>query len=91
MVVIKYLTGIFFCAWLTLGVAMAGEPVELAALPKPVIESIERALPGAKLLRAEKDTEDGKPVYEVRVTHRGKTKEVELAPDGEILEIDTKS
>jgi len=66
----------------------AGEDVPAAKLPEPVTKAIMERFPKAELIKAEKETEKGKVKYEVKIRTEGKEKEVDVSPEGKILEVD---
>lgn len=70
-------------------VALADEEkVPLDKLPKAVSEAVKKRFPDAKMLSAEKETDNGKTVYEVAVKDKGQNIEVTLTPEGDITEIE---
>ena len=64
------------------------EKVPLDKLPKVVVDAVKARFSDAKLLSAEKETEDGKTVYEVVIQNKDQKIEVTLTPQGEITEIE---
>lgn len=72
--------------------AMAGEQVTLDQLPDPVRSTVMRETEGGKITELEKETKNGQTQYEVEFTPKEGARKVELkiAPDGKILERDTK-
>lgn len=64
------------------------EKVPLDKLPKAVVEAVKKRFPDAQLVSAEKETEDGKTVFEVNIKNKGQTIEVTLTPEGTIVEIE---
>src|SRR4051812_785860 len=52
--------------------ALAEEKVPLAKVPKAALDAVKAKFPGAKLTGAEKEKEDGKDVYEIAITHKGR-------------------
>jgi uncharacterized membrane protein YkoI len=75
-------------AMLFYGSAMADEKIDVKSLPEKVTKAIQDRLPGAQLLSAEKETDDGKIEYEVKVRHDGNKYEVEVKEDGAIKEVE---
>jgi hypothetical protein len=55
-------------------------------VPKPVLDSVARKYPGAKQLRYERETEEGKTIYEIQVLAGGHKIDVDVTPDGRIVE-----
>lgn len=66
------------------------DDIAVTELPKEVIAAIEARLPGSTLISAEKEHEDGKLVYEVKVRSKDARHEFEVTPDGTILKEETK-
>ena len=64
------------------------EKVPLEKLPKKVMEAVKDRFPGAKLLGATTEKEDGKTVYEVSLTYKDHHHDVTLQPDGKIVSIE---
>ncbi len=64
------------------------EKVPLDKVPKAVLDAVKAKFPDAKLVSAEKETEDGKTVYEIAIKNKGQSIEVTLTPDGKIVEIE---
>jgi uncharacterized membrane protein YkoI len=64
------------------------EKIPLDKLPKAVVDAVKKHFPDADLKSAEKETEDGKTVYEVALTHKGHKMEVTVTPDGDITGIE---
>ena len=69
-------------------VVSVADDIELKELPQSVVMAIEKRFPGATLLEAEKDEDDGRVEYEVEIRHDGKRYEVEVTQDGRITDID---
>jgi hypothetical protein len=61
------------------------EKVSFDQLPKAVQETIQKETAGAQLEEIEKETEDGKTVYEAEFTKDGKEYELTVAEDGKLL------
>lgn len=66
----------------------AGQSIDLKNLPENVVKAIQDRFPGAQLLSAEKEKDDSRIEYEVKIQHDGNRYEVELTEDGRIKEID---
>lgn len=60
----------------------AEEVIPPAGLPKPVMAAIQAAHPGARVLRAERDTRGAAVTYEVVLSWRGARKELVFDPEG---------
>jgi len=60
--------------------------IKVSELPEPVIQSIEKEFPGAKIEEPEKTTlSDGNTVYEFELEKDKKEFEVQVSADGKIL------
>jgi hypothetical protein len=57
-------------------------------LPKPVLEAIKAKFPSAKITQAEKETEDGKTIYEVGLKTKGETIDIAITGAGKIMEVE---
>jgi hypothetical protein len=67
---------------------LAGTPIAPAELPEPVVHTIAEYFPGAKTLSAEREAENLRTRYEVRLQYKAIKLEVELSPEGRILDIE---
>jgi len=78
------LTGtIFTCA--SLSSLHAGEDIAIAELPATVTKAIEAKHPGGTLLSAEKETEKGQVVYEVKIRDGSVQRQLDVSVEGAIL------
>lgn len=68
--------------------AFAGEPIPLEELPVAVVEAVEQRFPGAQLLAAEREHDDGRLRYEVKVRSEGALYEVDVTEDGVVVDVD---
>ena len=59
--------------------------VVLADLPAPARAAVEKWLAGGTIKKIEKETEDGKVVFDVEATVKGKHAEADIAADGTVL------
>ena len=75
-------------ALLPAGAALADDDIPIDQLPPAVIKAIEARFPGAKIEEAERDTRDGRPLFEVEIEVNGDDKELKITPEGEIVAID---
>ena len=57
-------------------------------LPKKVMNTIKKRLPGAGITSAEKEIEDGKVVYDIELKHEGRKYEMDILEDGTLIEIE---
>jgi hypothetical protein len=64
------------------------EKVSPGQMPKAVAKAVKKRFPGAELLGAGKEGEDGKTLYEVALKHEGQKIDVTLTPKGKIQEIE---
>ena len=63
---------------------------ESVKLPKAVAEAVKATFPGAKLVKAEKEDEDGETVYEVTLKYKAGTLEAALTPKGRVVKVELK-
>jgi uncharacterized membrane protein YkoI len=68
--------------------AMAGESVPIDQLDAKVVDAIKSKFQGAELLSASRETDDDKLKHEVKIRHQGQVWEVDVADNGEILEME---
>ncbi len=67
------------------GVARSDESkVPLTEVPKAGLESVKAMFPGAEIIGAAKETEDGKTSYEVSLKQKGLNVDVTIGTDGKI-------
>lgn len=64
------------------------ENVPINRLPSPVSAAIKNRFPKSELLLAERDLDNGKVIYEVKVRSNGQIFDVDVTPNGRILKID---
>lgn len=64
------------------------KPIKRAELPAAVQKTADEQSKGATVRRYVKDSEGGKPAYEVEMTVDGHSKDVSIAPDGRVLEVE---
>jgi hypothetical protein len=64
------------------------ENVPINQLPSPVTAAIKKRFPKSELLEAEKDLENGKVKYEVKVRSDGQNYDVDVTPKGKILKVE---
>jgi uncharacterized membrane protein YkoI len=60
--------------------------IPLDQVPKVVLDAVKARFADAKVTKAETETEEGKTIYEIAITHKGQKIEVEVSPEGKILE-----
>ena len=68
--------------------ALADEKIAIDQLPESVIAAIKYRFPNAEFLSAERDFDDGKAEYEVKIRTAGQKKEVDVSAGGEITDVD---
>src|SRR5437867_455198 len=61
------------------------QAVGLADLPAPARAAVEKWLAGGTIKKIEKEEEDGKVIYDVEATVKGKHAEADIAADGTVL------
>jgi uncharacterized membrane protein YkoI len=57
-------------------------------LPKKIMDVIKGRFPEARITSAEKELEDGKVVYDIELTHKGRKYEMDILDDGTLIEIE---
>ena len=67
------------------GIALADDDVSFDSLPAPVKATVQREVKGGQILDLERDTKQGKVVYEVEFVDAGKNWEIHVAEDGKLL------
>ncbi len=67
---------------------LAGKDIRVTEVPDPAIAAIAAHFGDLKLKSAEIDTDDERVIYKVKIIARGKEFEVEVTPDGRIIDID---
>jgi len=61
------------------------------ACPKAVTDGVAKAFPKSKIDRCHSEHEDGKDIFEAKITRADGTKaEVDVSPDGSILQLEEK-
>jgi hypothetical protein len=63
--------------------------IRLDQVPKAVIAATNEKFPGAEHRGAAKETEDGKTVYEMEITHEGHKMDVTFKEDGTLVLVET--
>jgi hypothetical protein len=61
-----------------------------AKLPKAVADAVRNVFPGMKVVKAEREDEDGDQVFEVTLRGKGGTLEAKLTPKGRVVEVELK-
>jgi uncharacterized membrane protein YkoI len=64
------------------------EKVPLDKVPAKVMSSVKARFPGAKLDKVSKETSNGKVVYDIELTHKGRKYEMDIKDDGTVLEVE---
>jgi uncharacterized membrane protein YkoI len=73
---------------LATGADSLAEKVAYDKVPKKVRDAVEARFPDAKVSGVEKETEDGKIVYDIELKHKGRKYEMDIQEDGTVLEIE---
>lgn len=73
-------------AWLT--TVRADEKIPLDQVPEAVLKAVKERFPKGEILSAEREREDGRIQYELKVRDGGKIYEVEVTAEGRILEVE---
>jgi hypothetical protein len=76
------------CTGLSLIAAAAETKINKSDLPAAVQRTAEEQSQGATVRGYSKDREDGKLEYEVQMTSDGHSKDVTIAPNGQLMEIE---
>ena len=87
----RFLTSLLAAALLSVAFSSAGadeEKVPLDKVPKAVLDAVKAKFPGAELAGAEKETTNGKVVYELALKHKGQKMDVTLTPEGKVIEVE---
>ena len=69
-------------------IAIAGEQVQPDQLPQAVSDAVKKQFPQATIRSAEREEEDGRMKYELKVTNEGAQYEFDVAEDGTVLEFE---
>jgi hypothetical protein len=56
--------------------------------PKAVRDAVNERFPGAEVTSVEKETEDGKVIYDIELKHKGRKYEMDILENGTIIEIE---
>lgn len=64
------------------------EKIPVAKVPKVVLDAVKARYPGSEIKGAEKEVEDGKTIYELKLTHEGHKLEVSATPEGKIVSVE---
>jgi uncharacterized membrane protein YkoI len=62
--------------------------IPLDKVPKAVMGSIKARFPGADVTSVEKESENGKVVYDIELKHKGRKYEMDIHEDGTVIEIE---
>ena len=65
------------------------EEIKLDQVPKAVMDSAKAKFPGAKIKEASKETDEGKTVYELAMTHEEHDMDVTFQQDGTLVLVET--
>ena len=80
---------ILFVSLCAVTVAAASEKkIPRSALPPAVEKTVQQQAQGATIREFTSETENGKIEYEVEMTVNGHSKDVSIAPDGTVLEVE---
>lgn len=76
------------CMGMSLIATAADTKINKSDLPPAVQKTAEKQSQGSTVRGYSKDKEDGKLEYEVQMTSNGHSKDVTIAPDGQLMEIE---
>ena len=65
-----------------------GEKVAPDKVPAKVMAAVKARFPGAELTSVEKETEEGKVVYDIELKHQGRKYEMDIHEDGTVIEVE---
>lgn len=82
------LAAVFACG-LTSPARADEQDLAIKDVPKPVMDSAKAKFPGAVFTGASKETEDGKTVFEVSITHQNHKMDVTFNADGTMVLVET--
>lgn len=68
--------------------AAADKKVGLDKVPKAVRDAVKARFPAGEVTSVEKETDDGKVVYDIELTEKGRKYEMDIREDGTVLEIE---
>lgn len=63
-------------------------PVSVQSLPQAVTAAVQEYLPGAEIVSAKSDEDDGRRQFELKADYKGELVRVEVRPNGRVREID---
>ncbi len=84
----KLLITIISLSLLFTSLSFAGTRIELSEVPEAVTKTLQEYFPGSTTLYAEKEADDGKLKYEVKIQYKDIRLEVDLTPEGRITDVD---
>jgi len=64
------------------------ENVPINRLPNPVTAAIKNRFPKSELLWAEKDMDNGRVIYEVKLRSDGQNYDIDVTPSGKIIKVE---
>lgn len=67
---------------------IAADKIDLDKVPEKILAAIKARFPAAELKSVEKEVENGKVVFDVELTEKGRKYELDLLEDGTILEVE---
>jgi uncharacterized membrane protein YkoI len=66
--------------------ALAGDDLSFDELPAPVQATVRKEVMSGQISEIERDVKRGQAVYEIEFVDRGTKYEIEVAPDGRLLD-----
>lgn len=86
----KMALGFFLVPLAACSVARAQEAeIPLNQVPRAVMDSAKTKFPGARIKEAAKETEEGKTLFELEMTHEGHNMDVSFKEDGTLVVVET--
>ena len=62
--------------------------IDVDKVPKKVMAAVKARFPKAKITSVEKETTDGKVMYDIELTQKGRKYEMDILEDGTVLEVE---
>src|SRR5262245_59339999 len=67
---------------------LAADKIDLDKVPEKIMSAIKGRFPAAELKSVEKEVENGKVVFDVELTEKGRKYEMDIIEDGTVVEIE---
>ena len=63
-------------------------PISAADLPQAVLDAVEATVPGGRITEAVRESVRGEVIYDIEVDVRGEKFDLEISPDGTVLDVE---